>query len=78
MEGDKIKTLKTLPLTIGIKPSLAISTISLLMAILISPLPFLNGTFGLFYLSAIIVADSLMAFAIVISFTNPSKGQIYL
>jgi|TARA_A100001037_G_C15054923_1_gene591879 geranylgeranylglycerol-phosphate geranylgeranyltransferase len=78
MEGDKIKTLKTLPLTIGIKPSLAISTISLLMAILISPLPFLNGTFGLFYLFAIIVADSLMAFAIFISFTNPSKGQLYL
>ena len=78
MEGDKIKTLKTLPLTIGVKPSLVISTISLLMAILISPLPFLNGPFGLFYLSAIIVADSLMAFAIVISFTNPSKGQIYL
>ncbi|HII51516.1 MAG TPA: geranylgeranylglycerol-phosphate geranylgeranyltransferase, partial [Halobacteriales archaeon] len=42
------------------------------------PLPFLNGTFGLFYLSAIIIADSLMAFAIAISFTNPSKGQLYL
>lgn len=78
MEGDRTKTLRTLPLAIGITPSLVISAISLLIAILVSPLPFLNGTFGLFYLSAIIIADFLMVFALFISFTNPSKGQLYL
>ena len=78
MEGDRTKTLKTLPLAIGTTPSLIISAISLLMAILISPLPFLNGTFGLFYLFAIAISDFLMGFALFLSFTNPSKGQLYL
>ena len=78
MEGDQTQTLKTLPLSIGIKPSLFISSVSLLIAILISPLPFLSGTFGLFYLIIIFLSDLLMVFALFISFTDPSKGQTYL
>ena len=78
MEGDNGQNLKTLPLTIGTNRSLLISFSSLLLSILISPLPFIMGFFGASYLLTIAVADVLMILAIFASIEDPKKGQIYL
>ena len=78
MEGDNDQNLKTLPLTIGVNKSILISSSSLLLSILISPLPFIMGVFGASYLFIIAVADVLMILAIFASMDDPKKGQIYL
>jgi geranylgeranylglycerol-phosphate geranylgeranyltransferase len=59
---DKARTppLKTFAIRFGIKNATVAATIFLLVAILLSPIPYILGIFGTLYLGSVILVDSLL------------------
>ncbi|MCS3900739.1 UbiA family prenyltransferase [Methanococcus voltae] len=63
IEGDELEGVISLP--IKNKPfSLKLATLLLILAILVSPIPYLIGIFGIYYLIAIIICDILFLLAL--------------
>ncbi|WP_160132792.1 geranylgeranylglycerol-phosphate geranylgeranyltransferase [Halococcus salsus] len=73
--GDRREGLNTLPIAVGERPALWVAVLLLAVALLASPLPYLQGTLGWPYLAVVAVADLVMAIAAVNSFTDPTTGQ---
>ncbi|PTD94555.1 digeranylgeranylglyceryl phosphate synthase [archaeon SCG-AAA382B04] len=63
VEGDKEKV-KTIATEYGEKISANIASFSTLLAVLLSPIPFILGYLGIIYLLIVLVADSLFIFGI--------------
>lgn len=78
LRGDREEGLRTLPIAVGSKQALTIGAVLLLAAVLASPLPYLQGTFGLAYLIVVVPADALMIYATWESFADPTDGQSHL
>ncbi|WP_049998924.1 geranylgeranylglycerol-phosphate geranylgeranyltransferase [Halococcus sediminicola] len=76
--GDRREGLNTLPIAIGERPALWLAAGLLAVALLASPLPYLQETFGWPYLAVVAVADLVMAVAAVESFSDPTAGQEHL
>ena len=76
--GDRREGLNTLPIVIGERPALWLAAGLLAVALLASPLPYLQETFGWPYLAVVAVADFVMAVAAVESFSDPTAGQEHL
>ncbi|WP_435076172.1 geranylgeranylglycerol-phosphate geranylgeranyltransferase [Halococcus sp. AFM35] len=76
--GDRREGLNTLPIAIGERPALWLAVALLAVALLASPLPYLQETFGWPYLAVVAVADLVMAVAAVESFSDPTAGQEHL
>ncbi|HIP16694.1 MAG TPA: digeranylgeranylglyceryl phosphate synthase [Methanothermococcus okinawensis] len=72
MEGDIKEGVVSLPIKYGIK-SLHIAGILLIIAILLSPLPYIMGIFGFFYLYSIILCDIMFIYSFMGLMKNPSK-----
>jgi len=72
MEGDIKEGVSSLPIKYGIK-SLYIAGILLIIAILLSPLPYIIGIFGLFYLYSIVLCDIMFIYSFMGLLKNPSK-----
>ena len=72
MEGDVNEGVSSLPIKYGIK-SLYIAGALLIIAILLSPLPYVIGMFGLFYLYAIVLCDIMFIYYLISLLRNPSK-----
>ncbi|MBW9221422.1 UbiA family prenyltransferase [Methanothermococcus sp. SCGC AD-155-M21] len=72
MEGDIKEGVSSLPIKYGIK-SLYIAGILLIIAILLSPLPYIIGIFGLFYLYSIVLCDIMFIYSFIGLLKNPSK-----
>ena len=75
VEGDRAEGLNTLPIAVGERRALWFGTVLLVVAVAASPLPYLFGTFGVWYLVAVVPADLVMLTAAYRSFENPSAGQ---
>jgi len=78
MAGDAVEGLQTLPLAIGAKPALWLSTLLLVVAVVASPWPYFTGMFGLPYLVMVLPADLIMVAAAYASFKDPTTGQTRL
>nr|WP_255666528.1 geranylgeranylglycerol-phosphate geranylgeranyltransferase [Haladaptatus sp. DYF46] len=78
IEGDREGGMKTLPITIGYRPSLLIALVVLLIAVLASPIPYLIGIFGIAYLVLVTPAILVTIYAGYLSVDDPSVGQSIL
>ncbi|MEM3259329.1 MAG: UbiA family prenyltransferase [Thermoplasmata archaeon] len=75
MAGDFNRV--TLPKKIGKTNSLFISSIFYVVAILISPIPYVMGYFGIFYVIFVVFADIAFIISILVQFKDPHRGEIY-
>ncbi|WP_049983602.1 geranylgeranylglycerol-phosphate geranylgeranyltransferase [Halorubrum sp. BV1] len=73
--GDREEGLSTLPIAVGERRALWIATGALVVAVAVSPVPYLTGTFGGVYLVGVAVADAVMLFACYESFADPAAAQ---
>ena len=78
LAGDAAEGLRTLPAVVGRRPSLRLAGALLLAAVVASPWPYLDGTFGLAYLAVVVPADAVMLYAAHESFEDPTAGQTHL
>lgn len=76
--GDRREGLNTLPIALGERPALWLAVGLLAVALLASPLPYVQGTFGWPYLAVVALADLAMAYAAAESFADPTAGQEHL
>jgi geranylgeranylglycerol-phosphate geranylgeranyltransferase len=76
--GDREEGLNTLPIAIGERRSLQVAAGLLAVALLASPVPYRNKTFGLAYLVVVVPADLIMLYAGYESFDDPTAGQSHL
>ena len=76
--GDREEGLNTLPMAIGRRPALHVATVVLIVAIIASPVPYVQGTFGLAYLVVLAPAIGTMIYATVRYYADPAAGQRYL
>jgi len=75
MAGDRAEGLTTLPIAVGRRVALSIAVVVLVSAVLASPLPYLDGPFGLAYLFVVIPADLIMLSGAALSFSDPTRSQ---
>ena len=75
LPGDREAGLNTLPIAVGRKRALWLAAAMLVVAVLASPLPFLEGIFGAPYLALVLPANAVMLWAAAESFGDPSAGQ---
>ena len=75
LAGDREEGLRTLPVAIGARRSLWVGVATLAVAVGVSPLPYLLGTFGTAYLGLVAVADAVMLYAVYESFADPTAAQ---
>ncbi len=75
MAGDFNRV--TLPKKIGKMNSLYLSSIFYLVAIMVSPLPYIKGFFGLYYLLSVFIADIVFIISILVQFKDQHKGEVY-
>ncbi|UTF53270.1 geranylgeranylglycerol-phosphate geranylgeranyltransferase [Natronosalvus rutilus] len=78
VDGDREEGLNTLPIAIGERLALHIATVLLVVAVVASPFPYLDGYFGVAYLLVVVPADLVMLYAAVESYRNPTAGQSHL
>lgn len=78
LEGDAAEGLRTLPVVVGVRPALRLGALLLLVAVVASPWPYLDGTFGVVYLGLVVPADLVMLYAASESFDDPTAGQTHL
>lgn len=69
---------KTLPKKIGSKLSIVASTIFILTAVALSPVPYLYFGWKMSYVAVVAVSDILFLLAAFYSFSNQSKGQNFI
>lgn len=75
IEGDREEGLKTLPLVVGKRRALHVGSVLLVAAVLGSPIPYIEQTFGIAYLIAVTPAVGLLLLATWQSYENPTVGQ---
>ncbi len=73
--GDRKEGLSTLPIAIGERRALWLAAVALGVAVAVSPVPYLTGTFGRIYLVGVAAADAVMLFACYESFDDPATAQ---
>jgi geranylgeranylglycerol-phosphate geranylgeranyltransferase len=76
--GDRREGLNTLPIAVGERSALWFAVGLLAVALIASPLPYVQETFGWPYLVVVALADLAMAYAAVESFADPTAGQEHL
>ena len=76
--GDRQEGLRTLPIAVGERRALWVATVSLAVAVVASPVPYLLGTFGVAYLVVVLPADAVMCYAAYRSFADATAGQSLL
>jgi geranylgeranylglycerol-phosphate geranylgeranyltransferase len=75
LQGDKRAGALTLPIRYGVPPSLAVATIFMLAAVAISPLPYIISILGPAYLGIVIVADLILIYGLLLSWSVPSGAS---
>ena len=78
MEGDRIDGAITLPIRIGERQSAYIASAVGLIAVLLSPLPYITGLFSTNYLLVVGIADIIFLYAVILILKkNPSASSKY-
>jgi geranylgeranylglycerol-phosphate geranylgeranyltransferase len=75
VEGDREEGLNTLPIAVGERRALWVGVVLLVVAVAASPVPYVLGTFGVWYLAVVAPADAVMLAAAYRSFEDPATGQ---
>lgn len=75
MAGDYNRV--TMPKRIGKKNSLYLSSMFYIIAILISPVPFIQGYYGFPYLVTVIISDIIFVISLYVQFSDPHRGEVY-
>ena len=78
IEGDKKEGLRTLPIAVGVRNALVIAAVFIAFAVIVSPAPYLLGTFGSAYLLMLVPTVIGLVAGMYRSFTDPTTGQIWL
>ncbi len=68
---------RTLPKRIGKRNAALVAFSSVLISILLSPIPYLYFSFSIHYLLAVLVSDGIFIYAALIQFQDPHRGQKY-
>ena len=71
--GDKQFNVTSFATKFKIPTAKKVASVFLIIAILLSPLPFLIGIFGIYYLSIVIIADAVFVAAMVVNVSNAEK-----
>lgn len=75
LEGDREEGLSTLPIVVGERRALGVGVAAMVVAVVASAYPYVDGVFGVAYLALVVPADLVMLIACVRSFRNPSLAQ---
>ncbi|MDL0121303.1 MULTISPECIES: geranylgeranylglycerol-phosphate geranylgeranyltransferase [Halobacterium] len=75
LAGDRAAGLRTLPVVVGHQRALAVSAVFVVGAAAASPVPYLVGVFGWWYLVAVCPGVVVMVVAAARSYTDPAAGQ---
>lgn len=75
IEGDREEGLRTLPIVVGERPALRLGVAAMVVAVVASAWPYLDGTFGAVYLALVVPANAVMLAAAVRSFEDPGRSQ---
>lgn len=78
IEGDRAEGLNTLPIAIGERNALAVATAFVVFAIVVSPAPYVLGTFGRVYLLVLAPPVFGLAAGMYRSLGDPATGQRWL
>ncbi|AGN02882.1 prenyltransferase [Salinarchaeum sp. Harcht-Bsk1] len=78
VEGDRSEGLNTLPIAIGERRSLQFAVLLVLVAVLVSPAPYLVDALGVSYLIVVVPALAILVYASYRSFEDPTRGQSFL
>ncbi len=78
IEGDRAEGLNTLPIAIGERRALAVATVFVVFAALVSPMPYLLETFGSAYLLVLVPTVLGLLVGMYRSFDDPTTGQTWL
>ena len=78
IDGDRAEGLNTLPIAIGERRSLQLAGVLVVVAVLVSPAPYLFGALGGSYLVAVVPALVVLLYATYRSFDDPTAGQSIL
>ena len=74
IDGDR-GTRVTLPMKVGPRKAGTVASIAFIIAVAMSPSPFLLGLMSVWYLPVVMVADGIFIYAASILFRSPEKGQ---
>ena len=75
LAGDRTQGLNTLPIAVGEVAALRIGLGAMVVAVLASVVPYVQGTFGAAYLALVIPADLVMLHGTKRAFTDPPTAQ---
>jgi geranylgeranylglycerol-phosphate geranylgeranyltransferase len=78
IQGDREAGLNTLPIAIGARNALVVAATFVGLAILVSPVPYLSGTFGIAYLIGLVPAIIGLAVGTYRAIDEPTAGQTWL
>jgi geranylgeranylglycerol-phosphate geranylgeranyltransferase len=73
MEADFDRN--TLPKRIGKRNAGIAGSIAFVVAVVLSPVPYLTSVFGLGYLLVVLAADAIFIYCSIVHFRNPTRGQ---
>ena len=65
----------TLPKRVGKERAHMVAAVPIIVAVVLSLWPYLDGTFSIWYLAVVLVADAIFIYAAVVQFRNPRQGQ---
>jgi geranylgeranylglycerol-phosphate geranylgeranyltransferase len=68
---------RTLPKKIGRRYAGMVAFSSILISVLLSPIPYLFFSFSLYYLALVLISDGIFIYAAIIQFKDPHQGQKY-
>jgi geranylgeranylglycerol-phosphate geranylgeranyltransferase len=74
IEGDK-GARRTLPMRIGARNAGILASASFVIAVCLSPAPYLLDLLSWLYVPSVVVADGIFIYCALIHFGNPEKGQ---
>ncbi|HXZ23985.1 MAG TPA: UbiA family prenyltransferase [Methanomassiliicoccales archaeon] len=69
---------RTLPKRVGRRNAGILGAAAILLAVVLSPEPYLVGTFGVGYLVVVAVADAIFIYSSIVQFRSPKQGQTLL
>ena len=74
IEGD-MGSRHTLPMRIGVRNAGAVGSSAFVIAVALSPLPYLLDLLSLWYVPIVLAADGIFIYCALIHFRSPEKGQ---
>lgn len=78
VEGDRKEGLNTLPIAVGERTALAVAVAFVGVAVLVSPVPYIRGTFGAAYLVVLAPTLAGLVAGAYRSLSDPTTGQTWL